>query len=129
MPYPCSHFYFDIKFGDRLYSKEKRPGSPLLFWIWSVAKFDIKVKVTTWIWHETLEMELLHEWIDGKVAAELWLYNEKDPSTGNERLKIPQLSWLSDWTFLLCSAMLSFFSPLQIPSRKLERLLVVSSTF
>ena len=24
MPYPCSHFYFDIKFGDRLYSKEKR---------------------------------------------------------------------------------------------------------
>ena len=22
MPYPCSHFYFDIKFGDRLYSKE-----------------------------------------------------------------------------------------------------------
>ena len=31
MPYPCSHFYFDIKFGDRLYSKENRPGSPLLF--------------------------------------------------------------------------------------------------
>ena len=31
MPYPCSHFYFDIKFGDRLYSKEKRPGSPLHF--------------------------------------------------------------------------------------------------
>ena len=24
MPYPCSHFYFDINFGDRLYSKEKR---------------------------------------------------------------------------------------------------------
>ena len=24
MPYPCSHFYFDIKFGNRLYSKEKR---------------------------------------------------------------------------------------------------------
>ena len=22
MPYPCSDFYFDIKFGDRLYSKE-----------------------------------------------------------------------------------------------------------
>ena len=33
MPYPCSHFYFDINFGDRLYSKEKRTGSPLLFWI------------------------------------------------------------------------------------------------
>ena len=31
MPYPCSHFYFDIKFGDRFYSKENRPGSPLLF--------------------------------------------------------------------------------------------------
>jgi hypothetical protein len=31
MPYPCSHFYFDINFGNRLYSKEKRPGSPLLF--------------------------------------------------------------------------------------------------
>ena len=24
LPYPCSHFYFDINFGDRLYSKEKR---------------------------------------------------------------------------------------------------------
>ena len=24
MPYPCSHFYVDIKFGNRLYSKEKR---------------------------------------------------------------------------------------------------------
>ena len=23
MPYPCSHFYFDIKFGNRLYSKER----------------------------------------------------------------------------------------------------------
>ena len=32
LPYPCSHFYFDTKFGNRLYSKEKRPGSPLLFW-------------------------------------------------------------------------------------------------
>ena len=31
LPHPCSHFYFDIHFGDRLYSKEKRPGSPLLF--------------------------------------------------------------------------------------------------
>ena len=30
MPYPCSHFYFDTNFGDR---------------------FDIKVKVTTWIGH------------------------------------------------------------------------------
>ena len=28
MPYPCSHFYFDIQFGNRLYSEEKRPGSP-----------------------------------------------------------------------------------------------------
>ena len=33
MPYPCSHFYIDINFGDRLYSKEKRLGYPLLFWI------------------------------------------------------------------------------------------------
>ena len=49
MPYPCSHFYVDIKFGDRLYSKEKRRAWPLLFWIWSVAKIDTKVKVTTWI--------------------------------------------------------------------------------
>ena len=31
MPYPCSHFYFDIKFGDRLYSKEKRGAWPVLF--------------------------------------------------------------------------------------------------
>ena len=33
MPYPCSHFYFDIKFGNRLYSKEKRRVWTLLFWI------------------------------------------------------------------------------------------------
>ena len=32
MPYPCSHFYFDIKFG--------------------VTKVDIKVKVTIWIGHK-----------------------------------------------------------------------------
>jgi hypothetical protein len=31
LPYPCSHFYFDIKFGDRLYSKENRLSWPLLF--------------------------------------------------------------------------------------------------
>ena len=31
MPHPCSHFYFDIKFGDRLYSKEKRGNLPVLF--------------------------------------------------------------------------------------------------
>ena len=31
MPYPCSHFYFDINFGDRLYSKEKRKAWPLHF--------------------------------------------------------------------------------------------------
>ena len=30
LPYPCSHFYFDIKFGDRLYSKEKRRAWPVL---------------------------------------------------------------------------------------------------
>ena len=30
MPYPCTHFYFDIKYGDRLYSKEKRHSSSLL---------------------------------------------------------------------------------------------------
>ena len=28
---PCSGKKFDINFGNRLYSKEKRPGSPLLF--------------------------------------------------------------------------------------------------
>ena len=31
MPYPFSHFYIDINFGNILYSKEKRPGSPLFF--------------------------------------------------------------------------------------------------
>ena len=35
-PCPSSHFYFDINFSDRLYSKQKRPGSPLLFYLlWS----------------------------------------------------------------------------------------------
>ena len=33
MPYPCSHFYFDIKFGNRLYSKEMGRAWPVLFWI------------------------------------------------------------------------------------------------
>ena len=32
-PGPCSGKKIDINFGDRMYSKEKRPGSPLLFWI------------------------------------------------------------------------------------------------
>ena len=31
LPHPFSHFYFDIKFGDRLYSKERRRAWPLLF--------------------------------------------------------------------------------------------------
>ena len=31
IPYPCSHFYFDIIFGNRLYSKEKRKAWSLLF--------------------------------------------------------------------------------------------------
>ena len=26
MPHPSSHFYFDINFGNKLYSKEKKPG-------------------------------------------------------------------------------------------------------
>ena len=59
MPYPCSHFYFDIKFGDRLYSKEERRAWPLLFWIKSVAKFDVKVKVTTWIGHQIRNSRLV----------------------------------------------------------------------
>ena len=29
MPGPCSGKKFDINFGNRLYSKEKKPGSPL----------------------------------------------------------------------------------------------------
>ena len=52
MPYPCSHFYVDINFGNRVYSKEKRPGSLLLFLTQSVAKFDINVKLTIWIGQE-----------------------------------------------------------------------------
>ena len=33
MPGPCSGKKFNINFGNRSYSKEKRPGFPLLFWI------------------------------------------------------------------------------------------------
>ena len=33
LPYSCNHFYFDINFSNRLYSKEKRRAWPLLFWI------------------------------------------------------------------------------------------------
>ena len=54
MPYPCSHFYFDIRFGNRLYSNKKKRAWPV-FPIQSVAKFDIKVKVTTWIGHYYLK--------------------------------------------------------------------------
>ena len=46
----CKIFYFDIKFGDRLYSKEKSLASSLLNII-SDIKIDIKVKVTTWVGH------------------------------------------------------------------------------
>ena len=42
MPYPCSHFYFDIKFVNKLYSKEKRRAWSLLFWLYSVTKIGIK---------------------------------------------------------------------------------------
>ena len=31
MPYLCSHFYVDIKFGNKLYPKEKKRAWPLLF--------------------------------------------------------------------------------------------------
>ena len=31
MPYPCSHFYVDIKFGERLYSNKKRRAWPFFF--------------------------------------------------------------------------------------------------
>ena len=51
MPDPCSHFYVDINFDNRLYPKEKKPGSPLLFRVKSAAKFDINLKMTTWIEH------------------------------------------------------------------------------
>ena len=37
---PCSGKKFDINFGNRLYSKEKRPGSPLLLIL--NTKFDIQ---------------------------------------------------------------------------------------
>ena len=40
LPYPCSHFYIDIKFGDRLCSKDKRRAWP----IWYQHKSDY-----TWI--------------------------------------------------------------------------------
>ena len=44
MPYPFSHFYFDIKFGDRFNSKENRPGSSLFniicCQIWYQSKSD-----------------------------------------------------------------------------------------
>ena len=90
MPYSCSQFYVDINFGDRLYSKEKRPGSPLLFWIKSVAKFDIKVKVTTWIGHETDKLlfstlfrcSTIATGEEPKPSLASWEYNEAVLSTG-----------------------------------------------
>ena len=44
MPYACSHFYFDINFVDR---------------------FDIKVKVTTWIGHKSL---LINTKLDSELS-------------------------------------------------------------
>ena len=40
MPGPCSHFYFDINFGNRSYWKEKRQGSPLLFRIYVIFSYE-----------------------------------------------------------------------------------------
>ena len=45
MPNPCQ-FYFDIKFGERLYSKEKMPGTPLLFIF--IFAFKKKEKKKNW---------------------------------------------------------------------------------
>ena len=43
--------YYKVNHKATLYSKEKRRAWPLLFWIYSVAKINIKVKVTAWIGH------------------------------------------------------------------------------
>ena len=44
LPYPCSHFYFDINFGNRLHSKEKRRAwtifNIICYQIWYQSKSD-----------------------------------------------------------------------------------------
>ena len=56
MPYPCSHFYF-------------------------VTKIEFKVKVTTWIGHETMEDERNYIYFEGiskqQVKNEYKIFSER----------------------------------------------------
>ena len=68
VPYPCSHFYIDINFGDQLYSKEKRPGfsSSLLNiicrQIWYQCKSDYMDRAPGSICTALLEEFLSNQW-------------------------------------------------------------------
>ena len=49
MPYPCSHFYVDIKFGNRLYSEEKRRAWPWNFdFFFSIFESPVSGKKNVW---------------------------------------------------------------------------------
>ena len=66
MPYRCSHFYFDINFGDRR-------GYALFFSFDYnlLLKFDIKVKVSTWIAHKIKKKQLSFNHCDKNALSNM----------------------------------------------------------
>jgi hypothetical protein len=63
LPYPCSHFYFDIKFGNRLYSKEKRRAWPMTMTgkIRYMPLLKSKQVSSRW-WYLPLSLNLMRLW-------------------------------------------------------------------
>ena len=66
MPYPCSHFYFDIKFGDRLYSIASSLLNIICRQIWYQSKSDYMDRAYGSTSFQdflyTFSMALYHKW-------------------------------------------------------------------
>ena len=63
LAYPCCHFYFDIKFGNRLYSKEKRRAWPMTMTgkIRYMPLLKSKQVSSRW-WYLPLSLNLMRLW-------------------------------------------------------------------
>ena len=60
--YPCTQFYSDINFGDRLYSKEKRRGELKSYSNWK-PPYDLLNKILLWFLWVGAFYKLHHPWI------------------------------------------------------------------
>ena len=76
MPYPCGHLYFDINFGNRLYSNQKRPGSSLLLMLANLRELRV--------------MGCIYFLSNECIITELWL---KSTSIGW------YITWILAWKF------------------------------